>query len=87
MGVWPPEGTDERREIEDIECRLRDAGYELGLTKELETTWFASLMRSDNPGPAAAPFATGASAVEAARNAWLLYLSTPSLNSFNELSG
>jgi hypothetical protein len=82
MSEFPPRGSEERSEIEEIEAKLSDAGYELALSEETEGTWFAALQRHDRLGPAAAPFAAGRTAVEAARSAWLLYLSTPSLSSF-----
>lgn len=72
----------EQSEIAEIEAKLAEAGYELALTRELEDTWYAALLRHDLLGPAAAPFAAGPTAVDAARNAWVLYLSTPSLSSF-----
>ena len=82
MSDLPSIGSDERREIEEIVARLSEAGYELALTNEADDTWYAALLRRGVDGPASAPFAAGRSAVEAARTAWKLYLSTPSLSSF-----
>jgi hypothetical protein len=82
MSELPPKGSPERTEIDEIAGRLDEAGYELALTNEVDDTWYAALPRRGVTGPASAPFAAGKSAVEAARNAWTLYVSTPSLSSF-----
>jgi hypothetical protein len=82
MSELPPKGSPERTEIDEIAGRLEEAGYELSLTNEVDETWYAALLRRGVAGPASAPFAAGHSAVEAARNAWTLYVSTPSLSSF-----
>jgi hypothetical protein len=82
MSEFPPKGSPERTEIDEIAGRLEEAGYELALTNDAGDTWYAALLRRGVTGPASAPFAAGQSAVEAARNAWKVYVSTPSLSSF-----
>jgi hypothetical protein len=81
MGTALPEtGSDEREEIEDLSREFADAGFDLQLSKE-GASWVAALLRRETLVPAAAPYAMGATAVEATRSAWRLYLSAPSLNS------
>lgn len=77
---------DDAAQIETIEQRLAEAGYELALTDEGVHGWYAALLRIGARGPQSAPFAVGQTALEAARNAWVLYRSTPSLSSFSATS-
>jgi hypothetical protein len=73
--------ADEKAEIADIEAKLGEAGYDLHLSQQ-GSTWVAALPRKDVDVGAAA-YAVGESRLHAARNAWRLYLSTPSLSSLH----
>ena len=66
-------------EIASIRAHLGDAGYDLALTRS-GNTWFAALASRVNQ-LGSAPVVEGSSAIAAARKAWTIFLSTPSLNS------
>ena len=78
--ILPPLGTPVRHEIEKIRDKLRRKGYRLRFSS-LQDQWVATLQRVDLRS-GAMPHATGGTPLEAARNAWALYESTPHLNSY-----
>lgn len=78
----PDEGSRERDEIDDLSRAFAAAGFDLQLSND-GPSWVAALRRHDSLVPAGASFAIGPTAVAATRAAWQLYLTSPSLNSFD----
>lgn len=77
----PEPGTSEADEIEEIGAKLRERGYEMHVERQ-PTGWFAPLLRDNLLGPSSAPYGFGETAVDAARDAWRVYLKTPSISGY-----
>jgi hypothetical protein len=75
-------GSRERDEIDDLSRAFTAAGFDLHLSND-GPSWVAALHRRDSLVPSGASFALGPTAVAATRAAWQLYLTAPSLNSFD----
>jgi len=78
----PEAGSRERDEIDDLSRAFTAAGFDLQLSAE-GSSWVAALRRHDTLVAGSASYAIGPTAVDATRSAWQLYLTAPSLNSFD----
>lgn len=77
----PEIGSPERDEIDEIRSKLQERGYELHITKQ-QTGWLAALVRDNIQGASSSPYGFGDTAVSAVRDAWQVYLDTPSIHGY-----